>query len=438
MADNIGVRPSTTTGSVTVATDDIDGVHYPIYKQSYGADGEQTPVSINNRLPVSLGYGHLTHDAWGIQKVTQAVSLFHGMFSFDVPPNIWLVEEDGAEVVPASVTSCTSSGGALHIDPTGFTTVEMHSHRHPRYQPNRGHLYSTAVFLPSPNADCVRDFGLISHDENGVFFRLIGNGASYTLNAVRTSGSVETVEEITIPSAFVGFDISKGNIYDIQFQWRGVGNYKFYIGNPATGLSELVHTMNLLGTLDALSIQNPTLPATFKVDNTNGGNGKIICGCVDITSEGGTEDREQYQSATHARSTGTNTEIPILSIFSPETINGHVNTRDTRLARVSGSADAKVTCTVYKTRDPAALTGEAFATIGGGTYVQKDTTATAIVTANANKILSFKIEANSSAFRESPDPRRIDFFVSHGDYIIITSQGNNTNVDFAIEWGEEI
>ena len=53
MADNIGVRPSTTTGSVTVATDDVNNVHYPIYKQGYGLDGT-TPVSVSqtNPLPV--------------------------------------------------------------------------------------------------------------------------------------------------------------------------------------------------------------------------------------------------------------------------------------------------------------------------------------------------------------------------------------------------
>ena len=53
MADNIGVRPSTTTGSVNVATDEVDGVHYPVYKIAVGEDGAATPVGENDPLHVS-------------------------------------------------------------------------------------------------------------------------------------------------------------------------------------------------------------------------------------------------------------------------------------------------------------------------------------------------------------------------------------------------
>jgi hypothetical protein len=52
MADNVGVNPGTDVGAVDVATDEIGGVHYPVYKMSYGIDGEQTPVSETNPLPV--------------------------------------------------------------------------------------------------------------------------------------------------------------------------------------------------------------------------------------------------------------------------------------------------------------------------------------------------------------------------------------------------
>ena len=52
MADNIHVNPGTAAGKLQVATDDIGGVHFPIYKQAFGADGAQTPVSGSDPLPV--------------------------------------------------------------------------------------------------------------------------------------------------------------------------------------------------------------------------------------------------------------------------------------------------------------------------------------------------------------------------------------------------
>ena len=70
MADNIGVRPSTTTASVNVATEeDANGVHYPIYKIAYGAAGEQILVSHAEALPVSDPWLHHAVDVimstWG-------------------------------------------------------------------------------------------------------------------------------------------------------------------------------------------------------------------------------------------------------------------------------------------------------------------------------------------------------------------------------------
>ena len=54
MADNIEVNPGDAAGHVSVATDEIDGVHIPIYKQGFGAEGELTIVDGDNPLPVAF------------------------------------------------------------------------------------------------------------------------------------------------------------------------------------------------------------------------------------------------------------------------------------------------------------------------------------------------------------------------------------------------
>jgi hypothetical protein len=52
VADNIDVQPGERPGKVAVVTDEIDGVHHPLYKIEYGADGEATQVDSDNPLPV--------------------------------------------------------------------------------------------------------------------------------------------------------------------------------------------------------------------------------------------------------------------------------------------------------------------------------------------------------------------------------------------------
>lgn len=53
MSDGIEVNPGDAAGRVTVATDVVDNVHIPVYKPSFGKDGEATLVSEVNPLPTA-------------------------------------------------------------------------------------------------------------------------------------------------------------------------------------------------------------------------------------------------------------------------------------------------------------------------------------------------------------------------------------------------
>jgi len=53
MTDNIDVKPSDSPSRVSVATDDIDGTHYPIYKLAHGAEGEITLVQVGYGMPLA-------------------------------------------------------------------------------------------------------------------------------------------------------------------------------------------------------------------------------------------------------------------------------------------------------------------------------------------------------------------------------------------------
>ena len=53
MSDNITVHPSTEDGRVAVATDEVDLIHYPVYKQAFSEESETpTHVSSENPLPI--------------------------------------------------------------------------------------------------------------------------------------------------------------------------------------------------------------------------------------------------------------------------------------------------------------------------------------------------------------------------------------------------
>jgi len=62
MNDNIKVNPSLNNNAVKIATDDINNVHYPVYKHAFGEDGSVTLVNADNPLPVAISHNPKEND----------------------------------------------------------------------------------------------------------------------------------------------------------------------------------------------------------------------------------------------------------------------------------------------------------------------------------------------------------------------------------------
>ena len=388
----------------------------------------------------SSGASGLTTDAWGTQKVSLPHSVFHGMFTYDIPALMWFTYHNGTQVTTS--TAVTSVGGAAKLLTTAsLTTLRLESREAPRYQPNRGVLFSTALWFPSPTAGGIRDFGLFT-SENGVFFRLKSDGLLY---AVLRRGGSEVLEQLIDTSGLTGFDVSKNNIYDIQFQWRSAGNYKFYIGDPVTGLQRLVHTFNLLGTLTTTSIENPALPIAFKATRVTE-NVEMNVGCADLTSENGSVDMWEYKS-TYAEAVSVNgTNVPVLMIHNPPQIHSKTNTRSIQLARISVKCAKKATFKFWVHRNNSVLTGQTLQEIGAGSHTQTDSPdmiagavrATAFSATNAIFLTAVNAEANVFYQINNPLREKINFSLVRGDYVTVTVTVSASTAEASIEWGEAI
>ena len=380
-----------------------------------------------------LGRGELVTDAWGVQKVSRPKSLFNGMFSFDVPQTKWFVYENGTQVY--SSTAITSNVGAGRLLTTStLHTLRVESRLCPRYQPNRGHLFSTALWCPSKTNNGVREWGLRT-PENGVLFRLKADGKLY---AVLRSNNAQTYEVEISTARVPGFDVEKGNIYDIQFQWRGVGNYFFYINNY------LVHTIANLGTLTALSVKNPALPAYFGAQRLTQ-DVEMNVGCVDISSENGSEAQLEYGSA-YAANVAVSADTPVLVVKQPLTIAGETNTRDLTLARISFNCSKKAVFRVWATRTAGAITGATFQSVNQGSYVECDSPdmnptavrATSVNLALMRFITAVPVEAAVPREVTNPWPNEIVFPIVRGDHLVITCTAATATADVVCEWGEHI
>jgi len=409
-------------------------VHNAVKGISGGGGGSTTITG-----PVDLATNPLGRDAWGRQKMYEDKSLFHAMFSFNVPVTVWYERLNGVE---QTFTNTTSLDGALELvaGATLNDKTNLRSFRNLRYEPNRGHLYSTSMYLPNVAALQNRRFG-IGTNENAVFFSL-ESGTLYGVVRTTTAGGGTVEDKVALN--VTGLDLTKGNIYDVQFQWRGAGGYKFFINLQEVG------EFDYLGTLDKLSMANPSLPVFFENENL-GNNEKLICGCVDVSSEGGVENGKSYGSFGITTQQGevafTGYNQPVIAVRSKLTVTSLINTRDTLALLATAYANEKCIVRIWATRDFTAITegNSAWADIGDGHLegIERAVTAGTMSfdTGKAQLIFTGRVAKEDSYATSALFEGRTSVYLTPGDMFIFTlhrETGIATQGGVTFEFAEEI
>ena len=397
--------------------------------QDFGPNDLLTSDQIGERaVKVSTGMNALGYDAWGRGKSVADFSIFHGMFTFNVPDSMWIEEVDAVE--QTTKVNFTSVSGSLLCTGVAAQTNVLFSKRHPRYQPNRGYLYSSSMIVDTAANPINHDFGSFT-ETSGVFFR-VNAGLLYAV--LRT-----TINNVTTDNAqlitFAG-DLTKGNVFDIQAQWRGVGNIKFFIN------LESVYEFNHLGTLTNLSINNPAMPIAFSLN----GLGSMRCGCVDISSEGGAKDTRQLGFTGTGEISLSNVEEAYLVLQVEKFLTyegGQVrNTLDIALRRLSAFADDSTLYQAYYTRDATKFVGTTWSPVDSGSIGQMAAINGDIVIDNLlgmTTIESRRIPTDSTIEISNPDEQYGDFYLTGGDYIVVTLKAKNVTLGGAsLDWGTEI
>lgn len=392
---------------------------------------------------VILGLGDLTLDAWGRPKAITDFSKFHGMFTYSIPVANWFESFNGVELMAFS--GATSVNSKMHLDSNGGKT-NLQSFKYPRYEPNRGALYSISAFFPNKDADGTRDFGIFT-TESGAFFRL-KEGKLYACRRTTIDTITTTIEE---EIKNVSVDLEKGNIYDIQMQWRGVGNIFFYINDPILSVNNLVHVMENINSSTELSINNPALPLAFECTKGIVDDVVIECGCVDITSEGGSAESGTYGALSTSTVSGsvaiTGYNQIILAVRSLKEFNSLINTRDIQNLVITGYADQKSLLRVWTTRDATAITdGTQLWTPfreGNLEYIEHGETGTRPTLDIAKAELQFtaRIAQDSSFISSALFEGLTDLFMHPGDILIFTMHretGLAANVGVTYEFAEAI
>lgn len=312
-------------------------------------------------------------DVWGRPVAVGLKSLFSDVFTYGISDK-W--RNDGG-----TNSSIDSDEGqlVLHSGTAADTThSRLASLETSRYQPNRGHVYSTASQAMGQDSGTIYRWGLFT-DQEGVFFK--ADTTAQKVYAVRrkTSGvtfgaapghsegtggsTVDEEEEIDLDALGLTWaDAAINRLWDIQFQWRGSGNIEFLIDQ------EVAYTFERLGVDSDLSIRNPALPVAWEVENTGAtSDQEMRFGCVDVSSQGG--DRPEYKPRTVATPALVDisgpgaTDVPLVALQAQGFLQGVYNTRNNLAAAAEASGDVKGIIKVY--RNPTI-------TVSGGSWSDVD------------------------------------------------------------------
>ena len=220
-------------------------------------------------------------------------------------------------------------------------------------------------------------------------------------------------------------DPTKGNVYQIRYQWLGFGEISFWIEEPFSGVLTLVHRIKYANVNTIPSIDNPTLPLCASVKNISNTSDIVI----QIGSMGGfVEGRDSLLGLPHSLSVekgsvGTD-ETPIMTIHSHDIYKGSINRVRARFTVGTVSIDGAKPATV-RIRKNATLVGGSFSALDSNKSIMHvDTSATSI---SGGDILFSETVAKVGSITIDLEKLGIDLIAP--DFLTLTVEASSTTVD---------
>ena len=302
------------------------------YTNTYGVTGTIVVNQGTGALPDTLTPWQVTFpqynmDAFGGTRVSPPYTLYDMSNKYGIDTRELSVSGSSS----GGVTSDPNNSAAiLTVSGTSGSYARMRTNTWFRYQAGRGQrILQTIVNADAGKVGQIRRWGYYD-DGDGLFWQLSGTSFGFVR---RTSTSGAPVETFISQSAFnidkvdgtgqsgLNIDFTKGNIYEMQFQWLGVGNVELYVnGTPC-------HIIRNPNQLANPYMKTAVLPLSWEVQNMVASTGSSMMAiCANVTSEGGNKPPEvsygAYAITGTAIGNGAAAEAPVLAIRLTSSFNG--------------------------------------------------------------------------------------------------------------------
>jgi hypothetical protein len=276
-------------------------------------------------------------DAFSRVRVSQPISIFNSHNSYGLDSDIWETISNGAG--SSSTYFPNENSTSMAVGTVSGEYIIRQTYRYFPYTPGKSQLIVMTGVLGVGNSNVTKRIGYFDNS-NGLFFELEGTTLKVVKRSFVTGSAVDSfVSQVdwnidkfdgTGPSGAI-LDVTKAQIFIIDFQWLGVGRVRF--GFDIDGVIYYCHQMLHANSTTAVYMTTATLPLRYEIVNTGvsiGSSLKVICSSV--TSEGGIiPEGEVFSVSSGIVSRSITTRSPIFAERMKETLNSKVNRRTARL-----------------------------------------------------------------------------------------------------------
>lgn len=259
----------------------------------------------------------------------------------------------------------------------------------------------------------------------------------------QSSWNVDTMDG-NGPSRFV-LDHTKGNVYNVGYQYLGFGNPTFSVEDSATGMLTTCHRIQIANSKTTTVMSNPHVQARWEAINSGSSTGVTVRGASAATFTEGLVMRSvgpSFTTTSYKASVGV-TQVPALTVranrmYKNQSCFGELDVFNISVGDDAGNAanTRLVIVNVYKN---AVIGGPVnFQSVDPRSIASVDTSATTITTNSATQLLkTYVVPANSSIILNLAAE---NFFVANGESITIGLRTYSNTVDTvatSISWFED-
>lgn len=325
----------------TALSPQVLGLDSFISPQMVGTVGRSILVG---RTEGGESYNNVTIDATNNLEVAvrNPVTAFGEISVAEITPVIQLdfVYGVNSKVTKTVTTGTGSVSGASNMvvvstGASASSSAVLYSARNLNYRPGQGALVRfTALFTPGVTGSRqVAGIGF-STLENGLFFGYNGtdfsicNVASGSWDCVpQTSWNVDVMDGTggaKNPSGQL-LDPTKGNVFQIKYQYLGFGALYFYVEDSDTGNFVLVHTIKYANNNTTPNLRNPSMFLLWGAVNTSNDTDLIVKGASGMAGVEGARSLLGPRHGDSQTKTTVTTQIAAFTIKNATTYNTFEN-----------------------------------------------------------------------------------------------------------------